>query len=53
MLDKKFVDILACPKCKSSLEYDSKKDILKCLQCRREFEIKNGIPILMIEENEQ
>ena len=50
MLDKKILDIIACPKCKGELEYDEKKDILICKKDKIYFEIKHNIPILLIEK---
>lgn len=50
MLDNKLLDILACPKCKSSLKYDKEKQLLECLNCKKKFEVKNDIPILLLED---
>jgi len=38
--------ILTCPICKSKLEYDKKKNILRCNKCEINYPIKEGIPIL-------
>ncbi|MDD3803679.1 MAG: Trm112 family protein [bacterium] len=50
MLDKKLLEILACPKCKGDLEYDEKNDILICRKDRIYFEVKNNIPILLLDK---
>ncbi len=50
MLDKKLLDILACPKCKGDLEYDEKRDILICKKDNIYYEVKNNIPILLIDK---
>ncbi len=50
MLDKKLLDILACPKCKGDLEYDEKRDILICRKENIYYEVKNNIPILLIDK---
>ncbi len=50
MLDKKLLDILACPKCKGDLEYDEKRDILICRKDNIYYEVKNNIPILLIDK---
>ena len=53
MLDKELLEILACPKCKGDLEYDSENEKLICHECRLKYSIKDGIPIMLIDEAEQ
>ena len=48
--DKELLDILACPKCKGDLSLTPQEDGLVCEACRLKYEIKDGIPILLIEE---
>lgn len=50
MLDKKLLDILACPKCRGELEYDKDKDVLICRKDGIYFEVKNNIPVLLIDK---
>lgn len=45
MINKELLKILACPKCKSDLKLI--KDSLKCVKCKKVYEIKDGIPILL------
>ena len=53
MLNKELLDILACPKCKGDLEYDTKNDQLICNACRLKYNIKDDIPIMLIDEAEK
>ena len=48
-LDKKLLEILACPDCKGDIKYSKKgrKESLKCAKCKRIFEVKKGIPIML------
>ena len=48
-LSKKLLSILACPDCHGDLAYTKKasKESLKCKRCRRVYEVKNGIPIML------
>lgn len=46
-IEKELFDILACPKCKSDLEYNKDKTGLVCTKCKKEYDIKEGIPILL------
>jgi hypothetical protein len=50
MLDDKLLEILVCPKCKGELEYDKEKDELTCHSCRLIYEVKDDIPIMLIDE---
>jgi len=53
MLSKELLDILACPKCKGDLEYDHKNAKLICHACRLKYNIKDDIPIMLIDEAEK
>lgn len=46
-LPKDLFDILACPICKSDLTYNKIKTKLVCTKCKKEYDIKEGIPILL------
>lgn len=50
MLDKELLDILICPKCKGELEYHPERSELVCPVCRLRYEIKDGIPIMLLDE---
>ncbi|TET76215.1 MAG: Trm112 family protein [Candidatus Cloacimonadota bacterium] len=50
MMDKKLLDILACPKCKGDLEYDEKNQKLICRKCKLAYPIKEDIPVMLIDE---
>ncbi|MEO0234333.1 MAG: Trm112 family protein [candidate division WOR-3 bacterium] len=50
MIDKRLLDILICPKCKGELIYDEERDILICKKDNIYFEIKNNIPVMLIEK---
>jgi len=51
-LSKKLLSILACPDDKAPVKYSKKgsKETLKCTKCRRVFEVKTGIPIMLPKE---
>ena len=50
MIDKKILEILACPKCKGDLVYIEKGFI--CDNCLLLFKIEEGIPNFLIDEAE-
>ncbi len=52
MIDKKLLDILACPACKGEIEYDEKNEKLICQECGRRYPIRDGIPVMLIDEAE-
>ena len=47
---QELLDILVCPKCKGQIRLNKKKNGLLCDQCRLLYEIKDDIPIMLIEE---
>ncbi|CAN5372890.1 Trm112 family protein [soil metagenome] len=50
MLDPKLLDILVCPKCKGELRHQEEPPSLICDYCRLRYEIRDGIPIMLIDE---
>ncbi|HVX39388.1 MAG TPA: Trm112 family protein [Gemmatimonadaceae bacterium] len=42
--------ILVCPKCKGELEYREAESSLVCHACRLRYEVRDGIPIMLIDE---
>jgi uncharacterized protein YbaR (Trm112 family) len=51
MIDKELLNILACPACKSDVELKDNKIV--CKKCNRKYPIKDGIPIMLIDEAEK
>ncbi len=51
MIDKELLEILACPDCKGDVELANNK--IRCKKCGKKYPIKDGIPIMMIDEAEQ
>ncbi len=54
-LDRKLLDILACPKCKGDLEYvnTKKEHALICRKCKLKYRVEDDIPIMLIDEAEK
>lgn len=50
MLDRKLLEILACPICKGPLKYDKKQSELVCKADRLAFPVRDGIPVMLEEE---
>lgn len=50
MLDDRLLEILVCPKCKGDLEYKPGADALLCHACGLRYEIRDDIPIMLIDE---
>jgi uncharacterized protein len=49
-INQELLEILACPKCKGDLRLTEKEDGLICDKCKLLYEIKDDIPIMLIEE---
>ena len=50
MIDPKLLEILACPLCKTEVKLQGER--LVCVQCGRRYPIRDGIPVMLIEEAE-
>jgi uncharacterized protein YbaR (Trm112 family) len=50
VLDKKLLDILACPLCKSRLIFDPKNQELICNIDKLAYPIRDDIPIMLVDE---
>jgi len=48
MIDQQLLDILACPACRGDVELKEEKIV--CRQCGRKYPIKNGIPVMLVDE---
>lgn len=53
MIKKELLDILACPKCKQPVRLTGDKRGLVCDHCRLLYEIRDDIPIMLIDEAQQ
>lgn len=50
MIDKELLNILACPACKADIRLENEKII--CTACGRRYPIRDGIPVMLIDEAE-
>jgi uncharacterized protein YbaR (Trm112 family) len=50
MMDKKLLDILACPVTKGTLIYDEEKQELISTSARLAYPIRNDIPVMLEDE---
>ena len=50
MIDRELLSILACPSCKSPLTQQS--DRLVCTGCGLRYPVREGIPVMLVEEAE-
>jgi len=48
MIDKELLEILECPVCKSEIHLQGDK--LICKKCRKYYPIRDGIPVMLVEE---
>jgi uncharacterized protein len=49
-INKELLEILACPKCKGDVHLNPAEDGLICEKCRLIYEIREDIPIMLIDE---
>ncbi len=49
-LNTELISILVCPKCKGKLQVNESKDGLICEACSVVYEIRDDIPIMLVDE---
>ena len=50
MINQTLLELLACPACKAPVTQDGER--LVCRQCGRRYPVREGIPVMLIEEAE-
>ncbi len=53
MIDKELLEILACPACKADVILEEATARIACTACGRRYPIRDGIPVMLIDEAEQ
>lgn len=48
MIDRELLKILACPVCKNAVVEEG--DTLVCKICRKAYPVREGIPVMLVEE---
>ena len=51
MVDEELLRILACPVCKADVVLKDNKIV--CTQCGRKYPVRDGIPIMLVDEAER
>lgn len=51
MVDKELLEIMACPDCKGAVQEQDNKIV--CLKCGKKYPIRDGIPVMLVEEAEK
>ena len=49
-MDKRLLDILVCPLCKSQLHLDASKGELICKADRLAYPIRDDVPVMLVDE---
>jgi uncharacterized protein len=49
-LSQALLEILACPVCKTPVKLTPNQQGLKCATCRRVYPVRDGIPVMLIDE---
>ncbi len=52
MIDPELLAIMCCPDCHGDLELQEAHARLLCLACGKRYPIRDGIPVMLIEEAE-
>jgi uncharacterized protein YbaR (Trm112 family) len=53
MIPERLLTILACPACTGDLEPDAERVALLCRSCNLVFPVRDGIPVLLVDQAER
>jgi uncharacterized protein len=53
MIDQVLLNILACPACQADVEEKDDKIVCKNPACGRKYPIRDGIPVMLVDEAEK
>ena len=53
VLTRELLELLACPGCKGELALLDEEDALACLTCAVKYPVREGIPVLLVDEAEK
>lgn len=51
-ISRELLDILRCPACDDRPKVELKGERLVCGKCRRAYPIRDGLPVMLVEETE-
>jgi uncharacterized protein len=51
MIDAALLAILACPACQGDVKLEN--DRIVCVECGRKYPVKDGIPVMLVDEAEK
>jgi uncharacterized protein len=49
-LDARLLEILVCPACRDALQHKERRRVLVCDGCGRQYPVRDGIPVMLVEE---
>lgn len=52
LIDPALAEILVCPVDKADLRQDIEASVLECTRCGRRYPVREGIPVMLVEEAE-
>lgn len=50
VISEQLLEILVCPACRAKVELKPDGSGLKCVECKRVFPIREGIPAMLVDE---
>lgn len=52
-IDKELLEIICCPQCKGDIRLTESEDGFICEACKLKYPIKDGIPVMLIDQAEK
>ena len=52
-VDPQLLEILVCPNDRGDIDYDETAQVIVCLTCGYRYPVRDGIPVMLIDEAEK
>ena len=52
-IDKELLEIICCPQCKGDIRLTENEDGFICDACKLKYPVKEGIPVMLIDQAEK
>jgi uncharacterized protein len=53
LIDPRLAEILVCPVDHGALTQNVEDSVLECQQCERAYRVEDGIPVMLIDEEDE
>ncbi len=49
-VDERLLEILVCPSCRGEVQYKDRRKVIVCRECGLQYPVRDGIPVMLVDE---